>query len=335
MKNTLTSLMGVALALVLSHDLALATDAKQALARMLEAAETLDYQGTFVYIQGHHLEAMEISHRADRADDDSGWQHLSALNGIPREIIVTADSVICVLPGERIPCEGVSHRRSSFPISLPRDLDHLEAYYAFEVQGMDRTASHDTLVISIRPLDEFRFGYQFWVHQDSGMVLRSALIDEKDDVLEQLMFTEFEIRKPGELPAQAPRSDIESSADQQGSKPPEHTEVSVDSMPVQADDSHWRVGTLPPGFKKILHNRHGEAGASSVTEHIVLSDGLATVSVFLEALGPSGKPVLDGFSRMGAMNAFGFTRDDHQAMVVGEVPEEAVRAIAAALIHEH
>lgn len=296
-----------------------ADEAKVSLARMLEAAETLNYEGTFVYIQGNHLEAMEISHRGQ----DEGWQHLSALNGTPREIIVTENDVVCLLPEKRITCQGIGQRRSPFPISLPNDLDQLEDYYHFRVLGKDRTASHATQVIGIEPADDYRFGYRFWVHEDSGMVLRSALLDETGQVLEQLMFTEFAVHPPTDLPEQPPLPTFVRAND----------DATPGQQPVPAEDSAWSLGELPPGFRQILHNRYADPDITHATEHMVLSDGLATVSVFLEPLASGGEAVLDGFSRMGAMNAFGITRSNHQIMVVGEVPELTVRTIASALIH--
>lgn len=312
------AITAVVLALVITPH-SQAGDARQALAEMLEAAESLTYKGTFVYIQGQHVEAMLISHQAgDTQAEAQHWQHLSALNGAAREIIVTDEEVMCLLPDQQIACQGVKQRRSPFPISLPKDLQQLSDFYHFQILGEDRTAGHPTRVISVEPADNYRFGYRFWLHADTSMVLRSALLDENGRVLEQLMFTEFSLQQPSDLPAQPPTARLQTVVDEQSADEP---------LPVV--DSSWEVGELPPGFERILHNRHGDGDQS--TEHMVFSDGLATVSVFLEPLPPGSEAVLDGFSRMGAMNAFGVTRGDHQIMVVGEVPELTVRTIAERL----
>jgi len=302
-------------------------EAKAALARMLEASESLNYEGTFVYIQGHHLEAMAISHRARDPEQEVGWQHLSALNGTPREIIVTEKDVVCLLPEKRITCQGVSQRRSPFPISLPNDLDQLEDYYHFEILGTDRTADHATQVIGIQPADDYRFGYRFWIHEDSGMVLRSALLDESGQVLEQLMFTAFTVHPAENLPEQPPLPSFLRLRAEAGTQNTSHD-------PLPAKDSPWKLGELPPGFRRILHHRYTDAGPANTTEHMVLSDGLATVSVFLEPLASGSEAVLEGFSRMGAMNAYGVTQAGHQIMVVGEVPELTVRTIGDALSYD-
>lgn len=155
------------------------------------------------------------------------------------------------------------------------------------------------------------------------MVLRSALLDQSGQVLEQLMFTDFAVREPGDLPDEAPLPSFYQREVSDG--------TTSGPQPSPAEESAWSLGELPPGFRQILHNRYTDAGPDQITEHMVLSDGLATVSVFLEPLAPDSEAVLDGFSRMGAMNAYGVTRANHQIMVVGEVPELTVRAIATAL----
>jgi sigma-E factor negative regulatory protein RseB len=64
--------------------------------------------------------------------------------------------------------------------------------------------------------------------------------------------------------------------------------------------------------------------------HLVYSDGLAMVSVFVEAL-VDGEEVLQGYSSRGAVNAFSRVAGDHQITVVGEVPLTTVRRIAASV----
>jgi sigma-E factor negative regulatory protein RseB len=79
-----------------------------------------------------------------------------------------------------------------------------------------------------------------------------------------------------------------------------------------------------------MHNRLTADSGKPPAEHIVLTDGLATVSVFLEPLG-GAKPLLEGPAQMGAMNAFGKVSSDYQVLVVGEVPQATVQMIASAL----
>ncbi len=80
-------------------------------------------------------------------------------------------------------------------------------------------------------------------------------------------------------------------------------------------------------------------GASIPAKHLVYSDGLATVSVFVEAQpgqmpGPDAKPSgtpeppMEGLARVGSGFAYSTVVQGHQVTAVGEVPAATVEAIA-------
>jgi sigma-E factor negative regulatory protein RseB len=72
---------------------------------------------------------------------------------------------------------------------------------------------------------------------------------------------------------------------------------------------------------------HGKWGP---VEQLVLTDGMATVSVFVEQLGEQAK-AFNGVSHVGAVNAYGTVVNDHQLTVVGEVPLATVQLIGKSL----
>lgn len=292
-------------------------DARQWLERMIQAARNLSYEGTFVYIQGQTVEAMHIIHANSPGEGER--QRLVSLNGPPREVLVVDGMVVCLLPQQQVTFGGAGFKRSPFPVSLPQELDRLEAHYRFHIVGDDRTAGLDTRVIAILPLDDLRYGYRLWLDRASGMVLRSALVDENDTVIEQLMFTRLQLHPPIDKTLLSPPESVRVS-----------TAPGAQSAGETVAQSPWTVGRLPPGFMQTVHHRYKGTVGAYPTEHILFTDGLATVSVFIERLG-GAQPLLEGFSPMGAMNAFGRVLDDHQVVVVGEVPPETVAAIAQSL----
>ena len=89
---------------------------------------------------------------------------------------------------------------------------------------------------------------------------------------------------------------------------------------------HWKVERLPGGFQLIERYQHPATGARAIMEHIVFSDGLASVSVFIEKRPEKDAP-FEGISRMGAVNAYGRIVNKHQVVVVGELPPAAVQLI--------
>lgn len=292
-----------------------AAEAKRWLERMLEATKNLNYEGTFIYVQGPHIEAMRIVHGNDTAGER---QRLFSLSGAPREVLVTNGSVICQLPRPGATFAGSVHQRPPFPLSIPSELGRLETNYQFEVIGDDRVAGLETRIIAIKPRDNWRFGYRLWLERNHAMLLRSVLLDERGRPLEQLMFTDLQIK-----------SQIDEAAFQASTIPttPPSTIPIPNGEPVTA--SAWRVRELPDGFVKVTHTRRSDA--HQATEHLVFADGLATISVFLEKLGNGRAALLEGASQLGSMHAFGRALAEHQILVIGEVPAATVRQIAIAI----
>lgn len=294
-------------------------EAKQWLERMIQAAQNLNYQGIFVYSQGRTLETMHIVHASG---EEGIRQRLYSLSGAPREVVVMNKNITCLLPKQKIIFSGANFNHSPFPLSLSRELDKLETYYRFEIIGDDRVADRQARVVAIQPRDELRFGYRLWLDQATGLILRSALLNEKGQIIEQLIFTDLQIK---------PEIDVERwslpETSQSENSPPE-----VQHVPESVTQSNWEIGNLPEGFMQVLHTRFTAKSSNYPTEHIVFTDGLATVSVFLERL-DGEKPLLKGTSRMGAMSAFGVVIDNYQALVVGEVPQVTVKMIANSLQH--
>lgn len=303
-----------------------AAEARQWLERMIQATQTLNYEGTFIYVQGPHIEAMRIIHGGG---NDRERQRLFSLSGPLREIVVDNNSVICLSPEQQAMVAGSGYPRSPFPVSIPSELGRLESYYEFVVLGGDRVAGLETQVIAIRPKDAWRFGYRLWLDQRNGMVLRSALLDDKGHLVEQLMFTDFQIKLHIDE-AEFKTSTTPEETLQPPASPSSESAKAATGEPVT--QSEWRIGEIPEGFIKALHNRFAQTPSRRQTEHLVFADGLATISVFLEKL--DGMPaLLQGASQFGSMNAFGTTLDGYQILVVGEVPAATVQHIANSIQH--
>jgi sigma-E factor negative regulatory protein RseB len=60
---------------------------------------------------------------------------------------------------------------------------------------------------------------------------------------------------------------------------------------------------------------------------MIFSDGLASISVFIEPMAKGTKPKV-GHTTAGATNFYASVNEGHQVMVVGEVPEAAVTQFA-------
>ncbi len=300
-------------AAALAEPEATAREARGWLEKTVGGARGLNFEGVFVYAQGGRLEAMRVVH-GQGADGD--WQRLVALSGPPREVLVANHDVSGTMAQGQVALRA-GRIASSFPVALPRDLATLEVHYRFVPLGEDRVAGRAARVVGVEPRDRLRFGYRLWLDRDCGLVLRSALLDEDGHTLEQLMFTSLELL---EAPPPEPGAGELQAAQAAGKV----------LQPERAEPSRWRVGQLPAGFEPVRYSRFGRHSDGRETDHIVYSDGLATISVFVEKL-DGGAPLLEGYSRIGPMSAYGLVHGEYQVVVIGEVPRAAVEMAARSL----
>jgi len=293
-------------------------NAKQWLQRMLESARMLDYRGVFVYVQGQNLEVMSIVHSGT---GDKKRQRLIALNGAAREITVSGEEAICLLPDQQIAFDTSKYKHSPLPINLPQELASLEQNYRFVENGEDRVADRITRIISIEPRDDLRFGYRLWLDRETGMILRSALLDGQGQVREQFVFTEFEVLD--QVAQELLKPQLISA----------HTvsrTLAGNTFSEKVHEPEWHAKHLPSGFNIVLQQRRPNSAQGNAVEQIVFSDGLAAVSVFLEKVQADG-PLLEGPTQMDALNAYGALKEGYQVIAVGEVPMRTIEQIAHAM----
>ena len=290
---------------------------QQWLSNISNSKRKLNYEGTFIYQCGRQTVSMKIVHVSDEQGER---EHLESLNGPPLKILQDDDHITAVLTGQ----QGeflTQHAQRSLP-SAEMFFDHaLEALYDLTSRGYDRTAGRKTRVLEISPKDQFRYGYRIWVDEETGLVLRSEMVDEKGKVIEMMMFTSFRL-----LPEAVQLAEAAQARPLETGSPETTGSVETDSA---QDARSWRIATVPDGFhlaKRSVSSRGGKAAS----EHWLYTDGLASVSVFIERREPDSEP-FEGTARMGAVNAFGKMVDGHQVTVVGEVPIVTVKKIGQSI----
>lgn len=298
--------------------------------RMSHALNNLDYQGTFIYQHDGQLETLRVVHIVN---DEGEHERLYSLNGTPREVIRTPDSVRCILPEDGSVVLDRQLTRNLFPALPPTQVGDLESYYRFQLIGMDRVAGLHTRVIGIEPKDRYRYGYRLWLETDTGMLLRSELVDHSGSAIEQVMFTSINLGDP--IPMTALNSQVTDYKVQFGPKPPTPSVQVRERRKVNTSrrNLEWSISDLPPGFHLKSHGLE-TVSQEGLAEHMVFTDGLASVSVYVEATEHGGDKAPEGVSNMGAINAFSRKVDKHRVTVVGEVPTLTVRSIAQAVHRE-
>jgi len=263
---------------------------KQWLGKMSAAMQQLSYQGVFIYRRADDLATMKVTHVVD---DQGARELLETLSGEARREVRNTPAAS---PG------GAAQ------------LENVDSYYALKLLGSDRAAGRATQLVSVSPKDEYRYGYRLWLDRETGLLLKSDLLDQEGATLEQVMFTSLELLQPDKKIAGFER---ELSAGQAG----------VTSPTEQPNKPRWLVGKLPDGFSLLNTDVNSP---NSDFEHLVYSDGLASVSVFVERAKSEGDAFV-GVSRMGAVSAFGNVEAGYQITVVGDVPEVTVTTIGQSI----
>ena len=287
------------------------------LERMNRALISLNYEGRFVYQRGDHLEALFIKHSVENGHER---ERLISLNGSHRQILRDNESVTCVLPKrQKIDIDRrISGRRLS-PISPIRPAQ-LVKHYSFEMGDMTRVAGRPAQDIVIRPRDDMRFGYQLSLDREHALPLRTAMLDKGGKKVSQILFTSVRI---GEFVD--PIAGTEPVPSRKISHPSEwQSKARAHLMQAPA----WSFGALPAGFMLNVHRRQPYPASDTYREHFIFSDGLATVSVYVE---PSGPHSIDGMTDVGPMNAYGRVLGDYHVTAVGEVPSATVRLFNEAI----
>lgn len=295
-------------------------DAHEWLLRIHRAPQRLDYEGTFVYRQGGHLETMRIVHRVDQGHVK---ERLVALTGPAREVIRTDQEVRCYLPDlKSVFIEQRRLDRKAFLSIVPERVPEVEQNYAMELGAAARIAGRPARQVVIRARDEYRYGYRLWADQETGLLLKADLTGDRGKVLEQFMFTQ--IRLGGPIPDEAlePRTPMSGL-------------IRYDDRDVAGEgpSRSWRAANPPKGFRLTSVVVRRLPKADRVVQQLVYSDSLAAVSVFIEELsGDVAREMVEGPMRMGALYAFGRFLDGHHVTVVGEVPEKTIAAIGNSLV---
>jgi sigma-E factor negative regulatory protein RseB len=291
---------------------AFAQDAAAWIARMGEAVRTLDYEGELVYAHAGQIETLRLFHAGG---PDGERERLVTLTGAPREVIRADGSVTCIGTAPEPSVYADESGRPRLLAALPgADAHALQRHYAFVLGGVERIAGLPAQQVEVRPRDAFRYGYRLWLEQASGLPLKSMRFGADGRPVEQLMFTRIAL---GQRPSEA---DLAGDARDDAKRT-----VLVLPAAVAAVASAWTVVDPPPGFALAMQQPRADAG-----EHLVYSDGLANVSVYVEAL-DAGIPVFSGPASRGAMNLYGRVVQGRQVTVLGDVPAATVERFAQSI----
>lgn len=290
-------------------------EALEWLQKIAAAPRHYNYVGTFIYSSGGDIETSRIIHLVNEGGEH---EKSEVLDGAPREIIRNNDEMKCYLPDSKTVVTEKRWLRKVFPSLLPQPLTNLDENYVVKKGGQERISDYLCQVITLEPRDDKRYGQKLWVDANTGLLLKAAVMD-KDQVVEQFVFTELKIG--GDIDKELLKSKYLAQADRWRT-------TNLVSSSTGSGKLGWEIKDPPRGFRKIVEMKRNLSDKSRPVSHIALSDGLAAVSVFIEPMSKKiSRPGEGLYHSRGAINIYTRTVADNMVTTVGEVPPATVMQI--------
>lgn len=279
--------------------------------RMARAGESLYYSGTFVYRRDAVVSAARLMHVGGERPAD----RIQALDGSYWELRRDAAGPRLLVPADSPVGSVASPFGGNFASEVPRRLRAMRGLYRITEGGKDRVAGRVVQQLDVVPADPYRYGLRLAVDVNTGLLLRVALLGRSGALTEMAFFTLVEYPEDEQQRARAAEVIAES--------PP--VAIRSYSLDVKLDGGEWAARWLPPGYTLRAHSINETLDAGTV-EHMMFSDGLSAVSVFIEPSDPS-QPAITGPLQAGGVGAYAATVTGYQVMVMGDVPELTLRMI--------
>jgi sigma-E factor negative regulatory protein RseB len=288
--------------------------AAQWLTRVQQAARTLNYSGTILVRQGSRFDTFRLAHLFEHEQES---EKLLSLDGPAREIVRSANEVRYYFPDAKVVRIEPRTIRNVFPSLSPEQTANLAQYYEFKLAPGGRVAGRITEIATFEPRDGMRYAHRFWADATTGLLLRSRLVNERGDVIEEFAFTDV---------AYNAKLDKEMVRPSWTSVPSDWQVTEAGPGDFKSNDTGWTVNKVPPGFIKISEGFRKLAGKREPAAHLVFSDGLVAISVFVEPFTVTQTQI--GLTQAGGLAQYSTRSDAYRVTVIGEAPPATVQQIA-------
>jgi sigma-E factor negative regulatory protein RseB len=242
--------------------------------------------------------------------------------GQAREVYSQGKDIVIVRPQNQKMIIEKRRGQNLFPAMLPTELVAIKASYLARLGGMDTIAGREAQIVDLIPNDAFRYSYRIWADSEYGLLLKMTLIDSKNQTLEQIEFSQLSTLNSQDINWFQPKIDVKKSYVMEDA-------TAINTVNNQGS-SNWTVNNLPAGYTKVDHRTLAVPGKSAPVDQMIFSDGIASVSLFIEPLTKGMRPKM-GHMLIGSTNLCANVIEGYQITVVGEVPEATVMQIAKAV----
>jgi len=288
------------------------------LMRMHEASRMRSYIGTFVVSSSNGgMSSARIWHACDGVQQ---VERVESLTGAPRSTFRRNDEVVTFLPDSRVVRTERRESLGLFPNLLKSADSSIPEFYSARRVGADRVAGFEADVVQLVPKDNLRFGYRIWSEKKTGLVVKLQTVDPAGNVLEQAAFSELALDATVRM---------DKLNQMMGATEGWRVEK-AEAVKTTAAAEGWQLKSAIAGFKPISCYKRPAAPAAEGTLQWIFSDGLAAVSLFVEAYDRQ-RHVNEGMFSSGATQTLTRRIQDWWLTAVGEVPPQTLKAFALSL----
>lgn len=276
-----------------------------------QAAQRLSFTGTYIHQQTSGVQGVYMAKIHQQVQPAGPVIRIESLDGDPREVVRQPKELRAYLPAAKtIKVQTGTPVRADFPMLSLQSAQQLSRYYRVSVSQGTRVAGYDTELVTLEPLDDKRWPVRCWVQRHERLMLKLQQLSHSGEVLEEQVFSELRVGH------RAAPNVVSKYANETGWK----TQVaSVERM-----DSPKPLALPVAGFEVIAQMRHKPDGM----RQIVVSDGLANASVFIERRKGSAEDL--NTRQRGALSMASHQHGEWLVTVMGELPPVTVVTLAKA-----
>lgn len=280
------------------------------LQQIQQAARQLDYSGVLSYSSGSVLQSMHLVHVVDGTGEH---ERLEILDGLAREYIRVNDVTQCLVPEKQLVILE-KPRDDRFPALLAGDTTNIEQFYTHNKGALERVGGRECQQHFLEPVDHWRYGYVLCVDTQHQLLLKTQTISQHDDakIINQIAFANVNIGRNVQVEALK--------------SPWKYTDwkvVAANMHQTNLGNQGWRI-PYPAGFTVVTEINRFIRSERQVAQ-LVLSDGLASISVFIEPVDSySQRLKADPGSKKGSIHLYRKRIGDFWLTATGEVPLETL-----------
>ncbi|MCK9605664.1 MAG: MucB/RseB C-terminal domain-containing protein [Methylomonas sp.] len=283
---------------------------QQWLEKVNHAMKSLNYHGTVVFMRHGQVDTMRYQHTFENGIET---ERLTSLNSPLREVTRQSNEISCLYKESQQKIETQHPIDRSFIVNLPLKPERLHDEYLFAVAGQEMIAMRPAQIIAVLPKDDLRYARKLWIDTASLLPLKVEVYGLDGKTLEQVLFTDLNVDL----------LNTHTDADQTAVDKSKHHQMV--SQAEAFEKSPFELKKWPAGFEKIFFIRNTMQKSRKTVDHLLISDGFSSVSVYFEA---KSEKSIEGLRTLGPVNSYSRVIDDLQVTALGEVPVQTVELVA-------